>query len=139
MYHLKLYNNDLTTYIDLIVKFTPPSQVLFSRAESSKEHLSQSSFYANLLCCWYGVACHLSPCFHVYLHQKCGKMRGDGCFFVPFFVQDLHCLRRPFIIILFLSFTLAPYQKSLPPQELKLAHVIIDSEKGRTKKRLIKK
>ena len=40
MYHLKLYNNDLTTNIDLIVKFTPPSQVLFSRAESSKEQLS---------------------------------------------------------------------------------------------------
>ena len=131
--------NDLTIFVNLIVKFTPPSQILFSRAESSKEQLSQSSFYANLLYATpgYGVACHLSPCFHVYLHQKCGKRRGDGCFlslFLGVFVQDLHCLRRPFIIILFLSFTYGPLPKISPFLGMKLAHVIIGSEKGRTKK-----
>ena len=91
-------------------------------------------FYTLLV--WCGI-----PSFTMFSCLPPSKMReteGDGCFlslFLGVFVQDLHCLWRPFIIILFLSFTYGPLPKISPFLGMKLAHVIIGSEKERTKKK----
>ena len=77
--------NDLTIFINLIVKFTPPSQILFSRAELSKEQLSQSSFYANLL---YATGMVWHTIFHHVFMFTSIKNAGNGGgmdVFVPLF------------------------------------------------------